>query len=48
MSRKGDQLVIVQETEICPYYQMIYEQTRIRPREWDINLMQFLKYKQIT
>ena len=35
LSRKSDQLEIVKEIKIWPYYQMVYAQIRIRPREWD-------------
>ena len=33
MGGKGDPLEIVQGTEIWSYYQMVYAQTRIRPRD---------------
>ena len=35
MGGKGDPLGIVQESEIWPYDQMVYAQTRICPRNWD-------------
>ena len=33
---KSDQKGTVQEIEIWPYYERVYAQTRIRPREWDV------------
>ena len=34
----GDPLGIVQETEIWPYYQILYKQTRIYPGDWDTQI----------
>ena len=33
---KDDPLGIVQELNVWVYYQMIYAQTRIHPRKWDV------------
>ena len=32
---EDDSLGIVQKIKIWPYYQMVYAQTRIHPKEWD-------------
>ena len=32
---KGDPLWIVSEIEISEFYQMVYAQIKIHPREWD-------------
>ena len=39
MSEQGDPLGIVQETEIWPYDQIVYAQTRIRLGEWDARII---------
>ena len=41
-------LGIVQEIKIRPHSQMIYAQTRIYPREWDIKFFGILRNKWIT
>ena len=35
LGEEGDPLGIVQKIEIWPYNQILYAQSRIRPREWD-------------
>ena len=35
LGREGDLLEIVKETEMSPYWQMIYAQTRICPGKWN-------------
>ena len=35
MGGEGDPLGTVQEVSIWPYEQMVYIQSRIRPRKWD-------------
>ena len=35
MTGKYNSLGIVQGIEISPWYQMVHEQTRVSPREWD-------------
>ena len=45
---KGDSLGTEQESKIWPYQQMVYAQTKICYKKWDIKFSETLKYKRIT
>ena len=45
---EGDPVRIMQEIKIWPHKQMVHEQTRIPPGEWDEKISGILRYKRIT
>ena len=47
LGKKGDLLGSVQEIKIWPYTQIVYVQTKIRLREWDLKFCRILISKQI-